>query len=39
MEAMSTPEGQALGAALLKDEGNFIDHPRSGAFLVREHEL
>jgi len=28
-----------LGAALLKDEGNFIDHARSTAFLVREHEL
>lgn len=36
---MSTPEGQKLGAALLEDEGNFIDHSRSTAFLVREHEL
>ena len=33
MEAMSSPEGQRLSAALLEDEGN------SSAFLVREHEL
>lgn len=39
MEAMSSPEGLELGAALLKDEGNFIDHSRSTAFIVREHEL
>ena len=39
MEAMSSPEGQELGAALLKDEGNFIDHSKSCAFMVREHEL
>lgn len=39
LAGMSTPEGQKLGAALLKDEGNFIDHARSTAFLVREHEL
>ena len=39
MEAMSSPEGQRLSAALLEDEGNFIDHSRSSAFLVREHEL
>ena len=36
---MSTPAGQELGAALLKDEGNFVDHAKSAAFLVREHEL
>ena len=36
MEALSSPEGQELGAALLEDEGNFIDHARSSAFLVRE---
>lgn len=36
--AMSTPAGQELGAALLKDEGNFIDHSKSTAFLVREHQ-
>ena len=39
MEAMSSPEGQKLSATLLEDEGNFIDHSRSSAFLVREHEL
>ena len=39
MEAMSAPEGQKLSAALLEDEGNFIDHAKSSAFLVREHEL
>lgn len=39
MEAMSTPEMQELSAALLEDEANFIDHSRSSAFLVREHEL
>ena len=39
MEAMGSPEGQRLGAALLEDEGNFIDHSRSSAFIVREHEL
>ena len=37
--AMSSPEGQKLSAALLEDEGNFIDHSKSSAFLVREHEL
>lgn len=39
MDAMSSAEGQALGAALLEDENNFIDHSNSSAFLVREHEL
>jgi hypothetical protein len=39
MQAMSSPEGQKLGAALVTDEGNFIDHANSSAFLVREHEL
>ena len=39
MEAMSSPAGQRLSAALLEDEGNFIDHSKSTAFLVREHEL
>ena len=37
--AMSTPEGQQLAAALLKDEQSFIDHASSSAFLVREHVL
>ncbi len=39
MEGMSSPEGQKLGAALLEDEGNFIDHSKSSAFLVKEHEF
>jgi len=39
MEAMNSPEGQKLGAALLEDEGNFIDHAKSSAFIVNEHEL
>ena len=36
MQAMSSPEGQQLSEALLKDEKNFIDHSKSSAFLVRE---
>ena len=39
MEGMSSPESQILGAALLEDEGNFIDHSKSSAFIVKEHEL
>ena len=39
MAGMSSPEGQKLGAALLEDESNFIDHSRSCAFIVEEHEL
>lgn len=39
MAGMSSAEGQKLGAALMEDEGNFIDHSRSSAFLVEEHEL
>lgn len=39
VEAMSSPEGQKLSAALLEDEGNFIDHSNSSAFLVKEHDL
>lgn len=39
MEAMGSPEGQTLSEALLKDEGNFIDHTNSCAFIVQEHEL
>ena len=39
MEAMGSPEGQKISAALLEDESNFIDHSRSSAFIVREHEL
>ena len=37
MAAMSSPEGQQLGEALLNDEKNFIDHSKSAAFIVREH--
>ena len=37
MEAMNSPEGQRLSAALLEDESNFIDHAKSSAFIVREH--
>ncbi len=39
MAGMSSPEGQELGAALFKDECNFIDHSKSSAFIVEEHEL
>ena len=39
MEAMSSPAGLDLSAALLKDESSFIDHSKSSAFLVREKEL
>jgi len=39
VEGMSSTEGQKLSAALLEDEGNFIDHSKSSAFLVEEHEL
>ena len=39
MEAMNTQEMQELSAALLEDEANFIDHSRSSAFLVRDHDF
>ena len=39
IEGMSSAEGQELGAALLKDEGNFIDHANSSAFIVEEREF
>ena len=39
IEGMSSPEGQKLGAALLEDEGNFIDHAKSSAFIVEEVEF
>ncbi len=39
MAGMSSPEGQQLGAALLEDEGNFIDHAKSTAFIVEEVEF
>ena len=37
--AMSSEEGQKLGAILHEDESKFIDHARSTAFLAREHEV
>lgn len=39
VEAMSSEEGQKLGAILHEDESKFIDHARSTAFLAREHEV
>ena len=39
MERMSSAEGQKLGAALLEDEGNFVDHTKSTAFIVEEREF
>jgi len=39
IKVMSSPEGQKLSAALLEDEGNFIDHSKSSAFIVREQEF
>ena len=36
MEAMGSDDMQQLGAALLKDEANFVDHSKSSAFIVRE---
>jgi hypothetical protein len=38
-EGMNSPERQKLGAALLEDEGNFIDHSKSSAFIVEEHQF
>lgn len=39
MEAMGSAEMQQLSAALLKDEGKFVDHSKSCAFIVREQEF
>lgn len=39
MAAMSSAEMQELSSALLEDEGKFIDHEKSCAFLVREQEF
>ncbi len=39
MAAMSSPEMQSLSGARLEDEGKFIDHSKSSAFLVEEIEL
>lgn len=39
IEAMSSEDGQKLGAILHEDESKFIDHARSAAFLAREYEV
>jgi len=39
IQGMNSPEGQELGAALLEDEGKFIDHSKSSAFIVEEYDL
>ena len=39
MEAMSSPEGQKLGEILLEDEGKFLDHAKSTAFITTEYEM
>jgi len=37
--AMSTEKGQQISQQLLDDESNFIDHTKSSAFIVNEHQL
>ena len=32
-------EGQEWGTALLEDEGNFIDHTKSSAFIAEEYKF
>lgn len=39
MEATGSDDMQQLSAALLEDEGKFVDHSRSCAFIVREQEF
>lgn len=39
VDAMSSEEGQKLGAILHEDESKFIDHARSTAFLTTELEV
>ena len=39
IDAMSSPEGQKLGAILHEDESKFIDHSKSTAFIAEEHLL
>ena len=39
LEAASSPEGMAAGAALLEDERRFIDLDRSPLWLAVEHEV
>lgn len=36
---MDSDEVQQLSAALLEDEGKFVDHSKSCAFIVRELEF
>lgn len=38
-EGMSSPDGQKLGAYLLEDEKNFINHNKSTAFIAQEVEF
>lgn len=39
IDAMNSPEGQEVSAILLQDEGKFLDHARSTAFITEEHVL
>lgn len=39
MAAMGSPEGQKLSAILLENEGKFLDHTKSTAFITQEYEL
>ena len=39
IEAMQSDAMQELSAALLEDEGKFVDHTQSSAFIVREQEF
>ena len=39
MEAMGSAEMQELSAVLLEDEGKFVDHSKSSAFIVREQQF
>jgi EthD domain len=38
-EAGATPEGRRAGRALLEDERNFIDLPKSPLFFTTEHVI
>lgn len=37
--AMTSPEGQEAGKALLEDEARFIDFSRCSIFITEEHEI
>ncbi len=39
IDAMKTPEGQAIAAELRDNESKFIDMAKSSVFFVNEHEL